>query len=243
MKVKSLQKQLFAAIIMVVVATIALTSSTFAWFATNTRVTADTMSVTAKTADPFLQIKSGSEEYSTATHFTATGTELKLVAPKTITPTLAWYEAKSDDPNQAVTAVSATTEQEVTDGTAAYMVKQEMTIKNASNIKAENLEVSVALTGKTASTLDDSLRVLVKAGDKYALFDSTGALITTAPADASAVALKAELAANEELNVVAYMYYDGTDATAKNVTAVSTTAVTAELTFTIKGDSANSATA
>lgn len=47
MNVKSLKKQLVAAIAMVVVAAVALSSSTYAWFASNTKVTANGMSVKA----------------------------------------------------------------------------------------------------------------------------------------------------------------------------------------------------
>jgi hypothetical protein len=50
MTVKSLKKQLMAAIAMVLVATIALGSSTYAWFAANNIVTATNMQVTAQTS-------------------------------------------------------------------------------------------------------------------------------------------------------------------------------------------------
>ena len=48
--VKSLQKQLIAAVAMVLVAMIALGSSTYAWFAQNTKVTAESMTLSAQTA-------------------------------------------------------------------------------------------------------------------------------------------------------------------------------------------------
>ena len=47
---KALQKQLFAAIAMVLVAVIAVSSSTYAWFAANTTVNATNMQVTATTS-------------------------------------------------------------------------------------------------------------------------------------------------------------------------------------------------
>jgi hypothetical protein len=50
MSVKSLQKQLLAAIAMVIVAAIAMSSATFAWFVNNARVTATDVSVKASTA-------------------------------------------------------------------------------------------------------------------------------------------------------------------------------------------------
>lgn len=50
MNVKHLRKQLMAAIAMVVVAGVALSSATYAWFVNNTRVTAGSVELTAKTS-------------------------------------------------------------------------------------------------------------------------------------------------------------------------------------------------
>lgn len=50
MTVKALRKQLMAAIAMVVVAAVALSSSTYAWFASNSTVSATNMQVTATTS-------------------------------------------------------------------------------------------------------------------------------------------------------------------------------------------------
>ncbi|MDD6326606.1 MAG: hypothetical protein PUA72_13655, partial [Lachnospiraceae bacterium] len=52
--VSALKKQLAAAIAMVLVAAIALGSSTYAWFVTNTKVTAGTAQVSATTANTLL---------------------------------------------------------------------------------------------------------------------------------------------------------------------------------------------
>ena len=61
MSSKTLRKQLLAAVAMVIVAAIAVTSSTFAWFAANTTVTAAGMSVTAKSDSSFMLIKAGTQ--------------------------------------------------------------------------------------------------------------------------------------------------------------------------------------
>ena len=58
--VKSLQKQLIAAVAMVLVAMIALGSSTYAWFAQNNTVKATTSEINAVSSDPFLYIAYGS---------------------------------------------------------------------------------------------------------------------------------------------------------------------------------------
>ena len=56
LNVKTLKKQLMAAIAMVLVAAVALGSSTYAWFAANNRVTAECMTVTAQ-AEGGIEIK------------------------------------------------------------------------------------------------------------------------------------------------------------------------------------------
>lgn len=57
MSVKTLRKQLFAAIAMVLVAAIALGSSTYAWFASNNSVEAKNMNVIASADVEFLEIQ------------------------------------------------------------------------------------------------------------------------------------------------------------------------------------------
>ena len=67
MNVKALKKQLMAAIAMVCVAAVALSSATYAWFVNNAQVTATKVNVTATTAYS-LQIKKGSTgNYGTTT--------------------------------------------------------------------------------------------------------------------------------------------------------------------------------
>ena len=56
MSTKSLKKQLMAAIAMVLVAAVALGSSTYAWFVSNNQVTATTSTISAQSNAPFLKI-------------------------------------------------------------------------------------------------------------------------------------------------------------------------------------------
>lgn len=66
MSVKTLRKQLFAAIAMVLVAAIALGSSTYAWFVNNTKVTAESVELTAKTSYALLISKNQTGTATTA---------------------------------------------------------------------------------------------------------------------------------------------------------------------------------
>lgn len=70
MNSKAIKRQLLAAIAMVLVAAIALGSSTYAWFANNTKVTANDLQLTAMSNDTFLLI---SAEKTTATEIQKDG--------------------------------------------------------------------------------------------------------------------------------------------------------------------------
>ena len=56
MSIKKLRNQLFAAIAMVLVAAIALGSSTYAWFVSNNTVTATTTNISAQSNSAYLVI-------------------------------------------------------------------------------------------------------------------------------------------------------------------------------------------
>lgn len=94
-----------------------LVSSTFAWFSMNKRVTAQTMSVTAKSADPYLKISAKENDFVDAlytsgenvnwqiqstigTGETPAAAKLKLIAPKAISSggAVSWVWNKSTNP-------------------------------------------------------------------------------------------------------------------------------------------------
>lgn len=72
--VKALKKQLVAAIAMVLVAAVALASSTYAWFVSNNKVTAKTTSISAQSNSAYLLIEAGKKTTADSTT-AATGTE------------------------------------------------------------------------------------------------------------------------------------------------------------------------
>lgn len=237
MSTKVLKKELMAAVAMVLVALIALSGSTYAWFAQNTEVTAKTMTVNAATASPYLQIKQpGDTEFSTAVimnEASASLAGLKLVSPEEIAAdgTVTWFKSTSNNPNLAVTGNSTSA---ATDGSSEYMVKQGLILKNASNIQANDLTVSIALENVSPSSIDQALRVLLVTSDgAYALFDSTATITEAGIASASKTTLAATLLPGEELGVSAYMYFDGTDEKAKSAVLLSDKSVKCTLTFKI----------
>ncbi len=96
MSIKALKKQLIAAVAMVIVAIIAVSSSTFAWFAQNKTVTAESMNIKATSDMPYLAIS----ETQTGTFDTdaaamvlnpVASTALKLVTPLNVASNVAYY--------------------------------------------------------------------------------------------------------------------------------------------------------
>lgn len=94
METKALKKQMGAAIAMVLVAAIALGAATFAWFVSNTKVSATAQSVSATSATPNLLIKAGTNDQGKAV--TTGGLTADSVSSDTAT---ALYPASSDDSN------------------------------------------------------------------------------------------------------------------------------------------------
>ena len=76
MNVKALRKQLMAAIAMVVVAAVALSSATYAWFVSNNQVTATTTQISAQSNAAYLLIEAGSK---TTTNSTTSDTAAETV--------------------------------------------------------------------------------------------------------------------------------------------------------------------
>jgi hypothetical protein len=165
-KKKGNKMKLLSAVGMLTVSAAMLVSSTFAWFSLNRTVRAQTMTVQAKSADPFLKISANGDDFFTALDATAntsndTGAwaiqtqaaingnaaddaKLKLIAPKTIGSTMEWVWNQSSNPNSPNT-------QNVSTGTGNKAVTLE---EKAAN---KNTDRSAIMTGKVAGeTLEDA---------------------------------------------------------------------------------------
>lgn len=116
MSVKSIKKQLAAAIAMVLVAAIALGSSTYAWFASNSKVTANGMQISAATegsqliiADTIDNLYTGDKANKTSVGLNLSGANLHPVHPvyteigtSIVTQSETWNHAYSDTYNVAI---------------------------------------------------------------------------------------------------------------------------------------------
>jgi hypothetical protein len=145
MNVKSLKKQLMAAIAMVLVAAIALTSATYAWFVNNAQVTATDVSVQAATAYSLLiSPKSGDDAtWGTTTKLTTT---LDKMTPVSTVGEIATKEVT------LTKAASGTTAVGIGDGTKVAVGD----VRFVTNTKWEsNYVTGVSEVSKTSKTADD----------------------------------------------------------------------------------------
>ena len=192
--VKALKKQLAAAIAMVLVAAIALGSSTYAWFVNNSVVTAKGMKVQAQT-EGGIEIAYTNAAATTGTYSTTAttgGTPTISLAPTSTYNTQAWYHAGAAAAGGSTAQINTyetlnTTETAIegqafgktggvtTNGTTTnYYMHQTFNIRSTSaQSLAKGLKVkSVSVEGADASkTMSEALRVAVKQGDKVLFYD------------------------------------------------------------------------
>lgn len=184
MTVKSLKKQLMAAIAMVLVATIALGSSTYAWFASNNKVSATGMQVqaTAEGGIEIAYVTSGTPG-TYATSATAGMSSAQVLYPTSTVATAtsdaissAWYHASAALAS-AQTALDGTYSVLSLDADGKdtnnkyYFLKKTFNVRSVSDTKvATNLKVAgIQVTGNSQA-LSKSLRVAVVNGTSVAIY-------------------------------------------------------------------------
>ena len=168
MNSKAIKRQLLAAIAMVLVAALALGSSTYAWFVSNTKVTAETVAVTAKAAQTLLISETNQANWKTTLPLTddlteivpvstvgSTGTELTFVKDN------AWTMDSTDNKDYAsgFVAASAGTDYFATDfdikcsvaGTKLYLdTETTFTMDSGANADVlKTLRLGLVVDGKT----------------------------------------------------------------------------------------------
>lgn len=177
MTVKQLKKQLAAAIAMVVVSVVALSSSTYAWFVSNNSVTADGLTVQA-TSEAGILIRHKTADNSEVFASSATGlfaTAQTLYPTSTVSGTT-WFHASAQKVNESAAAQGTmkTLTLNVTDGVAedndskAYYIVDAFelyTTGTATDLKISDIKVTNA-----NATFDKSLRVLVECGENKYVF-------------------------------------------------------------------------
>ncbi len=186
-----------AAIAMVLVAAIALGSSTYAWFVSNNTVTAQTTNISAQSNSAYLVIQEKTET-QTATDSTSTSaataadtTAVKLypaqVVNGTTNGTYKFESAYAAKASEALEKVS-TRFTVGTDGSATEAVSNNYAHQDTfyigtggydgtfSNLKVESVQVSAADPQK--AELVNAMRVLIVCGDNWTVWEN-GAEVTT----------------------------------------------------------------
>lgn len=195
MTVKTLKKQLAAAIAMVLVSVIALSSSTYAWFAANTQVSATGMQVQAQTEGgieiAYAESTGVSGTFSTSAN--AGATSAIPLAPTSTVNTSAWYHASAETSGASAARVrsyetlsiseSAIANQAygktggVTVGTSTtnYYMVQNFNIRSTSAASlAKGLKVQKVEVAGNSANMSKALRVAIKMGDTVLIYDPIG---------------------------------------------------------------------
>lgn len=249
MSTKALKQQLIAAIAMVLVAGIALASSTYAWFVSNNTVEATTSKISAQSNAPFLMIDKTSISSSSGTSVSFADVADKALYPAQVvkkadnTPLFQSAYASSKD----ATTILTGSRYDVGDATVAvageFAIKESFKIGTA-DAKAgsfNNLKVSkVELTSNGSDGLEAALSILVVCGDNWAVYKASdnGAVLTAYNDSTSAVGnntdgvLAATIAAASSVDVDIYVFYDGSETNVYTDKLPNLTAIGATITFT-----------
>jgi len=235
-KKKGNKMKLLSAVGMLTVSAAMLVSSTFAWFSMNKKVTAETMTISAKSDSPFLLISDDNSTFDTSVSFTSTATAddaLMLTTPLNVasnvqyyadsaaktagtktTPTkftnagsVLWGTTFSTDPSE-VQETNTTTLVPTADK-GKYVLAKELWVKVADNsVTGTNFKLTKATITKGTNAIADAARLLVVTETgTYNLYDA-GESATTIAGDAALLPTVTTTAAK----ITVYFYFDGTDA-------------------------------
>lgn len=222
--VKALKKQMGAAIAMVCVAAVALGSSTYAWFVSNNKVTAETTNISAQSNSAYLVIDTKATSKSSSSSASAGDTN-KPLYPAKITKSedkaATWKSAYAEKATKST--MKQDSEFTIDDGTAAKAVEAGYAVKNTFYIGTGTYDgefTNLHITGVTVDTattdenknLGNAMRVLVVSGKEWQVWSTTGELLSSA--DKTGTAFSAEVKKSTDATVDVYVYYDGDD---KNV--------------------------
>ena len=212
--VSALKKQLAAAIAMVLVAAVALGSSTFAWFVTNNKVTAQTTSIKAQSNAAFMSIEYKATAVGSTTIAETDWTDQKIA--------LFPAEVKNNSGTpQFVTAYGTS----VSDGTklgdykevgnAEKAVTDKYAVGEANNFNISSAGVNLSdlvidkievTTGDTKD-LASAVRVLVVGSNNWQVWSAAGKVLENT-ADAPLVTT---ITRDQDTPISVYVYYDGND--------------------------------
>ncbi len=221
--VKALKKQLVAAIAMVLVAAIALGSSTYAWFVSNNSVKGTTTTISAQSNSAYLVIDSETTSKTSKAIKALEGENVALY-PATIDKVgtdAVWSSAYAETTGAAT--MKSGTKFQIDDGTAAKAEKAGYAKINTfyigtggydgqfSDLKIKGLEVTVPTTDENKN-LGNALRILAvnRATNAWQVWSAEGEQLYSGAAKDEALAASVEK--DKDVIIDVYLYYDGDDA-------------------------------
>ena len=230
--VKALKKQLVAAIAMVLVAAVALGSSTYAWFVSNNKVTATTATISAQSNAPFLKIAKTGEPLTDTAATQEAGSDDKInLYPSqwNHVVTAGTYQFESAYASKSSEATMLGGSRFAVGGVDApkrpdYALKQSFDIgttdEKAGSFKDLKVASVTVNAGENSADLKDAICVLVKCGDNWGVYKETAdGTALTAYGDKTTItnnltgtnntAIAATIAANKKVTVDVYVFYDG----------------------------------
>lgn len=221
--VKALKKQLVAAIAMVLVAAVALGSSTYAWFVSNNSVKGTTTTISAQSNSAYLVIDSKATSKTSTAIKALEGDNIALY-PATIDKSgtdAVWSSAYAETTSAAT--MKAGTKFKIDDGTAAKAEKAGYAKLNTfyigtggydgefTDLKIDGLEVTVPATEENKN-LGNALRILAvnRESKAWQVWSAAGEQLYSGTAKNEALAATVKKGADVIIDV--YLYYDGDDA-------------------------------
>lgn len=218
MSTKALKTQLLAAVAMVLVASVALGSSTYAWFASNNKVTAKGTAITAKSNSTYLLIgtkdnatdKSESDITKTtvsaeATLYPCAYTANEIAADTNNANVIranSWYTAHSKDKNKAADTVLGRTAIDLSN--AEYLQKNEFWLTLSQDSEAANNKTLTIAFSLADESSDESISAAVYIGE------ATTPILLSKDEGKSTGTATISLTATSSVKVTVYTYIDGT---------------------------------
>lgn len=230
MNVKALRKQLMAAIAMVVVAAVALSSATYAWFVTNNKVDATTTNISAQSNAAFMTIANGAtgaKAADTTSVSTTLGADTKLY-PATFGEETGSTKGKfmtgygtdlNDGTLEGALKTVGTNGTPDEANTNTYALKEQFNIsskgQNLTSLMVESVETKT--DAAAGQLLKSALRVLVTNSDAskwvvYGLNSGATAYEVKLSSDSgNANVALGDVTAGADTLVNVYLYYEGKD--------------------------------
>ncbi|MDY3224499.1 MAG: hypothetical protein SOW84_01315 [Candidatus Faecousia sp.] len=224
---KAIRRQLLAAIAMVLVAAVALGSSTYAWFASNNTVSANMSSITATSDAAFLEIQKGDLDWAELTEVDFTEESPKELLPARYKSTSSsLFETAFAIAPDAATIDNTTVSDVSVDQLGQYVWKETVKIRAQSGT-FNNLTVSTVGISKVSqdSGLISAGRILAVCGDKVQLWKS-GEKVS-----GDTALYEDNFTTTDSVVIDLYFYYDGDDTNVFTNNMAALQAIKAAITF------------